>query len=325
MEDFNSFYLTQIIGKIVSDEKSRLIDPHTLSIKFGMSMNVPNRGIKAEFLTYVNSSTRKNPSIHKYEVSDVVSLLDPIEKYSCCVAPNSLIVDFESFINTKYYDKCPRLFQNAGTKGSKHEYLDIPPEVMNRTEYLIKVITKFTPKLLKLKPQYLEITKETPLLDKRLFDEYTVIFSDMKKAVLDYGQKNLKTIKVEIVKSGNSKDTFASATSDWTLCIFSGTSIVGLQHNVFHSDGNGGLKSPSLDYNLFIADRNDIGSRFQFHDNKLLKGLYAPNNVSASKMSDLLIAANKVLYFDKSKLPPKGLKMLNKQSTKQSLVMFTSI
>jgi hypothetical protein len=310
------------MGRLVTDEKSKDIEPHTLTIKFGMSKNVPKRGIKSEFLSYANASTKKNTSIGKYEVTDEIHMLSIDGKQSCCVAPESLIADWESFVNLNFYNRSPRLFQDAGTKGSKHEYLDAPQETEERSKYIIGIIMKRAPKFAELKPQYEELTDDNTVLSKRVFRDYKAIFDDMKKQLNNYGikkQKVVKPVQLPVVQSApllsttiqsGLVDIFDTMDSDWTLCKFNGTSIVGLQHNVYHADDKGNLKDPNKDFNLLLSDLDVKDARFQFHSNSFLVSRYTPYNASTKRTVDALIKAGKVRYFDIKDLPPKGKKML---------------
>lgn len=320
MEPLSSFYQTRLMGRLITDEKSKNIEPHTLTIKFGISENVPKRGIRAEFLSYANAATKKNPSLGKYEVTDEIHMLSVDGKQSCCVAPKSLIGDWESFVNTRFYDKSPRLFQDAGTKGSKHEYLETPQETEERSKYLIKVITKFAPKFAELKPLYEELTDSSTALCAKIYAEYKAIFDVMKKQLNNYGlkkQRGLTVVKPAAVPStqsapanGVAVNIFTTLESDWTLCVFKGTTIYGLQHNTYHSDGKGNLKDPDKDFNILLADLSEKNSRFQFHSNSFLNSKYTPYNANTVRVVDILTKAGKVRYFDASQLPPKGKKML---------------
>jgi len=321
MEPLSSFYQTRLLGRLVTDEKSKHIEPHTLTVKFGMSKNIPKRGISAEFLSYGNAATKKNPSIGKYEVTEEIHMLEVDGQQSCCRAPLSLIADWESFVNTRFYDKSPRLFQDAGTKGSKHEYLETPQETEARVDFLNKTIKKYASKFAELAPQYLELTDGQPVLIKKMYDEYRLIFDSMKKTLNNYGLKTTKKAKTDAATVASQpssqqtvappvlQDVFGSLESDWTLCTFKGTTIYGLQHNTYHAE-NGNLKSPSLNYNILLADSAIKDARFQFHSNAFLNSRYTPYNANAARVIEILTKAGKVRHFDVSQLPPKGQKML---------------
>jgi len=327
MEDLNSFYLKRLKGLLTFQQ----CDPYTLTIKFGMSGNVSKRGVKAEYHLYANSSTRRNPSV-KHEVSVEIDLLTITGKHSECVAPNSFIVSFEDFVHTKFYDRCPRLFEGSGMKGSKHEYLDATPETDARTEYLVKVIKKYSPRLIELKPQYLELTDGQTILIKKISEEYQVIFDSMKRALLSYGMKSAKRIMKTTVARASvdvqeaqeiedvlvPKNIFLTLDSGcWRLCIFTGSSIVGLQHNKVHVNKDGSWKDPNKDFNVLLANPAVPHARFQFHSNTFLKARFEPYNADAVRIIEGLQKAGKVQTFDASELPPKAKKMRQGASTKQ--------
>lgn len=321
MEPLSSFYLTRLLGVFVSGLQSQQIDPYTLAFKFGMSSNLPKRGITREFINYTTASTRRNPSAGKYDVTKEVPMLQIDGRLSCCEAPESMIADFEAFVNTKYFDRCPRLFSDAGTKGSKHEYLDSIPETEARALYLEKVIKKFATRLAELKPQYEELTDSMFNLINRIRSEYKAIFDDMKSMLLKYGMGTTSKTKVTTPPSTTQqvpqtnptatqyRDPFDNLAAEWTLVLFKGTTIVGLQHNTYHADTNKNLKEPNEDKHVLLADLAIKGSRFQFHDNRSLASVYRPYNLNAVKTHSILLAAGKVRTFDKSQLPPKAVRM----------------
>jgi hypothetical protein len=319
IEPLSSFYLTKLIGRLIVNGKSDQIDPHTLTIKFGMSKNVPKRGIKSEFLAYANSSTKNNPSKGKFEVTEEMHLLSVNGILSSCMAPESMILEFEDFVNNRFYVGCPRLFGDAGTKGSKHEYLEVPPEVQARTDYLVKTIMKFADQLAELKPQFLELTDDSKALRDRIYDDYKGIFDNIKKQLNNYGLKPAKKIRAAAAPQPVAQSAapttqpvyenpFDNLPEEWTLVTYKGSHLVGLQHNEFHAV-NKVLKDPNKDGHVLLADPTKKGARFQFHDNETLAGKYRPYNINANKVIDILTAAGKVRVFDASQLPPKASRM----------------
>ena len=325
MEPLSSFYLSRLLGVFVVGSPNQQIDPYTLTFKFGMSSNLPKRGIIREFINYTTASTRRNPSMGKYDVSKEVHMLQVDGRLSCCEAPESMIADFEDFGNTKYFDRCPRLFSDAGTKGSKHEYLDSIPETEARVLHLEKAVKKFATRLIELKSLYEELTDGTVNLNNRIRSEYKSIFDDIKGELLKYGmgnspktkaatQKNVTQQVLQVPAPASTpqaayRNPFDNLATEWTLVVFKGTNIIGLQHNTYHANTDKSLKDPNEDKHVLLADLSVKNSRFQFHDNKFLAGTYRPYNLNTVKVNDILTAAGKVRTFDKSQLPPKAARM----------------